>query len=471
MAEWGHAGVARSILRTCSTRKPTPYPNWKMGEKLVGSALHYRLYGDRAYVRQDGRRSCALRRRSSDARSDRRARGLLGRERYSSDIPDPVYGLHSQAVAWQGLLAMGSVWAETGDPALARAAARSPAGSRPVCGARSRVSQRRLPDGSLFLPAPAARRRAAVRSRSPRRASGATGTSSCRMRSPRVSSARERRGERRLRYLLRHGSRLLGVVRAGAYALYGDPVFPTGRHRPGVRDQRRALPRRQRRGRPARAEPLRHARGRDDARDVRLGRGGLGDPLDGAPHRAMYLPPNGASERGLPRHAALAARARDPRRARRAARPRARLRDPAAWLRRASGSRSSGVPTSFGAVSYSLEARGQRPGNGRAARNAPATTVKLRLRLPNGQRLAAVTLGDRPFGRIDGQTIDLSGPREGGARRSGAGAASCAGSRSPPRQEGRGEAEDPALRDPLSSARRPPEPGVRAAAGVVPEGQ
>ncbi len=29
--------------------------------------------------------------------------GLLGRERYSSDIPDEVLGLHSQATVWQGL--------------------------------------------------------------------------------------------------------------------------------------------------------------------------------------------------------------------------------------------------------------------------------------------------------------------------------------------------------------------------------
>ena len=33
-------------------------------------------------------------------------RGILGRERYSSDIADSVYGLHSQAVVWQGLRAM-----------------------------------------------------------------------------------------------------------------------------------------------------------------------------------------------------------------------------------------------------------------------------------------------------------------------------------------------------------------------------
>ena len=37
-------------------------------------------------------------------------------------------------------------------------------------------------------------------------------------------TARKRRGI--LKYMLRHGSRLAGVVRAGAYALYERPVFP-----------------------------------------------------------------------------------------------------------------------------------------------------------------------------------------------------------------------------------------------------
>ena len=42
-----------------------------------------------------------------------------------------------------------------------------------------------------------------------------------------------------LRYLLRHGSRLVGVVRAGAYALYPDPVFPTGGTDHGTRRRAR----------------------------------------------------------------------------------------------------------------------------------------------------------------------------------------------------------------------------------------
>ena len=79
-------------------------------------------------------------------------RGILQRERFSSDIPDSVYGLHSQAVAWQGLRWMGLVWAETGDEALAATCRRLAEQLGRGLRAAVRESQVRLADGSLFLP-------------------------------------------------------------------------------------------------------------------------------------------------------------------------------------------------------------------------------------------------------------------------------------------------------------------------------
>ena len=77
---------------------------------------------------------------------------MLDRERFSSDIKDSVYGLHSQAIVWQGLAPMAPVWAATGRP---HAGSRgSEAGSPPrrrACAA-VRTSQPTLPDGSLFVP-------------------------------------------------------------------------------------------------------------------------------------------------------------------------------------------------------------------------------------------------------------------------------------------------------------------------------
>ena len=152
MGELGYAAVARSILRTSLTRKDEPYPNWKMGKRLVGSALHYRLTRDRAYI--DGA-TPTLRRYVDELGRQIAAggTGLLGRERYSSDIPDEVLGLHSQATVWQGLEAMGRVWSETGNAELGRRCAAL--AKRLEAGLRRAVSssQRRLGDGSIFIPA------------------------------------------------------------------------------------------------------------------------------------------------------------------------------------------------------------------------------------------------------------------------------------------------------------------------------
>ena len=162
MGELGYAGVARSIMRTSLTRKDEPYPNWKMGKRLVGSALHYRLTRDRDYI--EGA-TPVLRRYVDELGRQIGASGtgLLGRERYSSDIPDEVLGLHSQATVWQGLEAMGRVWSETGNAELARRCAAL--AKRLETGLRRAVasSQRRLGDGSLFIPARLLDREPAVR--------------------------------------------------------------------------------------------------------------------------------------------------------------------------------------------------------------------------------------------------------------------------------------------------------------------
>jgi hypothetical protein len=226
MASYGFMGVSRAVLVTSLHRNPTPYANWKMGEKLVGSALYYRLSGDRSYVDE----VTSLLRGYVEAlgrQISASGRGMLARERFSSDIPDSVYGLHSQAVVWQGLNAMGRVWTKTGRPALgARCLALA---TRLEKGLREavRVSARRLPDGSLFLPArlldlePAYEAVTASRPGSYWNlvmpyalASGFFAPDSA-----------EARGA--LAYMQRHGSRLLGLVRAAAFALYGQPVYPT----------------------------------------------------------------------------------------------------------------------------------------------------------------------------------------------------------------------------------------------------
>ena len=385
MGEYGFGPVERSIVRTSLTRKPTPYPSWKMGQKLLATASYYLRFRDRRHVVVT---TPTLRRYVEQlaGRLESR-RGLLTRERYSSDIPDQVYGLHSQAVAWQGLKAMAGVWEQTGHRVLARRArtlaARLETGLRRAV----RASQRRLPDGSLFIPVRLLDRETPYDALTASRAGSywnlvapyALASGLFEPGSPQAAGA--------LRYLLRHGSRLLGLVRAGAYSLYSDPVHPVSgaNHVYGTSVARFLAANDQ-------ADQLvlslygALAAGMTPGTFV-SGEAASVAPLDGGRYRAMYLPPNGASNAAtLATLRLMLVHETGDRRLRLA------FATPRAWL--APGRRIAvrGVPTSFGPVSYTLEAR---EGNVHATIDLPSRerprTVSLRLRLPQATRTIDLT--------------------------------------------------------------------------------
>ena len=253
LGEQGFEDVARAILRTALTRPDTAYPNWKMGEKLLGSATHFRLFRDRAYL---AGATPALRGyvATLGRQIDASPTGLLGRERYSSDIHDPVYGLHSQAVVWAGLRGMADAWQQTGQAALAarcRAlAARLEAGLRQGGARVAAPPARRL---ALRAGAPARRRGAVRLARGGPRGQLLEPRHALRARLRPLRPGR-RRGDG---HLALHAAARLAPARARPRrrlrALRPRRAVPRLRHRPGLRDQRVALPRRPRRGRPARA--------------------------------------------------------------------------------------------------------------------------------------------------------------------------------------------------------------------------
>src|SRR5207249_2424417 len=84
----------------------------------------YRLFHDRGFVAAHTPALDSYLERLGGELDDNE-RDLLQRERYSADVGESVFGLHSQAVVRQGLLEMGAVWGGTGRPDLA-ARARSP---------------------------------------------------------------------------------------------------------------------------------------------------------------------------------------------------------------------------------------------------------------------------------------------------------------------------------------------------------
>jgi hypothetical protein len=371
MAEYGFDAVARSMVRVSLTRRPTPYPAWKMGEKLIAATTIARLSGDRQYLTElapalQGYVRALGRSMGSD--------GLLARERYSSDIADQVRGLHAQAVVWQGLRAIGAdTLAGRLEAALRRAV---------------RADAVRLPDGSLFVPMRLGDDEPAYRSVVESRDG-----SYWNLVAPYAFASgllTKEQADGALRYLLIHGSRLLGLVRAAGIALYGrDAPFPVS----GTDE--------------VYGVNIARFLGAEDASDQLVlslygdlaagmtpntfvsGEGASVAPLDGLRDRAMYLPPNSVSNDAFLEtlRQMLVQEVGDGLRVAPAT--------PRAWL--APGKRIvvQDLPTSFGPLSYELEGR---RGSVHVVLDVPSRrpprTLVLRLRLPHGTR-----------------TVDLSGRR------------------------------------------------------------
>ena len=390
MAAYGHTDVSQAILRFALRRLPVRYTNWRAGAVLVAAADQYRLTRDaRLLESQTPALAAALRRLEGQLRGSR----LLHPEQFSSDIRRPVIALHGQAVAWQGLRAMGDVWSSLGHPSLAARAEAAAFRLGQALRSETRSSARHLDDGSLFVPAvldgPSVPFEALTASRDGSYwnlvmpyalASG--------LFAPESATARGV-----WRYMQGHGSRLLGLVRANAARLYGNAPVATS----GI-DEVYGV---------GMARFLADADLPDDLvlslygtlagamtpSTFVSGEAATVVPLRGAGLGSMYLPPNGGTssafletlrvglvhERrgagGAPVGLDLA------------------FATPRAWLGQGRTIRVIEAPTSFGPVSYVLARRGHVV---RIELEAPpARILRLRLRLPPDTRVRRVTMAGR----------------------------------------------------------------------------
>jgi hypothetical protein len=221
-----------------------------------------------------------------------------------------------------------------------------------------------------------------------------------------------------LEYLGRNGSRLLGRVRAGAFALYGRSAHAKSGSSPvyGLNMARFLADNDQ---------PAQLVLGLYGqlAAEMTPGTFVSGEsvsiaPLGGDHYRSTYLPPNGASNaafletlrlmlvhetqdrKGMPRGLELA------------------YSTPRTWLAPGKRIEVRRLPTSFGRVSFSVERSGDSAHVSiDVPDREPLRSLRLRLRLPRGQRIAEVLLDGLPYGEIlpDGETIVLppnAGPLE-----------------------------------------------------------
>ena len=213
--------------------------------------------------------------------------------------------------------------------------------------------------------------------------------------------------------MLLHGSRMLGLVRAGAYSLYGlTPRYPESGVNPvyGL-NAARFLADGDRPDQLVLSLYGQLAAGMAPGTFV-SGEGPLRRASGTRAYRSMYLPPNAASNASFVEtlRLLLVHETRD----RRGAPVGLQLAfaTPRAWLEPGKEIVVRDAPTSFGELSFSIRAS---EGSVRAVINVPRRSrprsLALRLRLPRGSRIAGVTLDGRRYLRFDPgtETIDLSG--------------------------------------------------------------
>jgi hypothetical protein len=399
MAELGYGPVAAAIVRVSFTRQPTGYPAWSMGEKLLAAATYVRLSGDRGFLAAF---TPTLRGYVAALRRRQEASGLLEPERFSSDIPDSVQTLHGQAVAWEGLAAIAGEWAAAGRTGDARSAGRVAARLGTALRAAVRASEQRLPGGSVFVPMRLGGGERAYTTVTEDRAGSYWNLVAPYALASGLFPAASAEARGALAYLFGHGSRLLGLVRAGGYALYGPGATPT---RSGT-DQVYGV----------NASRFLAAEDQPDQLVLSLygqlaagmtpktfvaGEAASVAPLDGLRYRAMYLPPNGVANDAFLETLRLMLVQES------AAGVRLAFATPRGWLTSGKRLAVERLPTRFGPVSYSLEAsRGSvRVHVDPPSRRRPPSLL-LRLRLPRGERIRSIS-PRRPFDAATG-TIDLT---------------------------------------------------------------
>lgn len=412
MGDYGFRGIERAILAE-ALRSSSYFPNRAAGERMAASAHYYRRFRDRRYIKRVTR---VFRKNLAafDQQLAASPHGILGKERYGADIASPIYGLHGQALVLQGLRGMSETWARTGHPFLAAKSSRL--ADKLETGLREAVrsSERDLPDGSVFVPI-------ALLDGVEKPYDSLTAWkrgSYWNLVMPYVLASGlfppgSREADGVFRYMLNHGSRFLGLVRfsphtgvknPGYQAPGSDDVYGTGVARFLADNDR------------------------PDQLDLSLygklgagmtpetfvaGEGSTIAPAPGEYYRFMHRPPNSGNNafflealrltlvnettdaNDIPRGLELA------------------FATPRAWLR--SGRIAvNQAPTSFGRLSYSIDSR--EPSirvRVNVPKGNPPETLRLRLRLPDGERITGVELGGHAFHGFEpgNETIDLSGLR------------------------------------------------------------
>jgi hypothetical protein len=412
-AQYGFADVSKSIIELALQRmrlRPWRFTAFRAAHILSTSAVYYRLTHDRAFLHAVTPELNALVGRIAERqRTTGPARGRLEPEPLSTDLENRnVDSVSGQITTVAALRTLARVWHTAGYTGQAtRAVTLARSLDRALRPAVTKASVH-LGDGSLFVPDMLVpKQRPFARLTTSRDGSYWNLVMPYAFASgwfPAHSPAA--RGV--LRYLLGHGARLLGVPRTYARTVYGDAPGAGLAQVYGLAVSRFFADNDQ----PDQVVLTLYGM---LAAGMTAGTYVSGEavsllPLNGAYERSMFMPPNSganASYLGTLREALVHER-RGPRGA--PAGLDLAFSTPRAWLADGQQIVVRSAPTSFGDVSYTL-ARAGRTVDAELVLPARAH-VRLRLRLPAGERLARVVAGATVVPVSSGGTIEL-GDRHG----------------------------------------------------------
>jgi hypothetical protein len=410
--QYGYPAVAKSIIELALRRiraDLAAFRAFRGGHILSTAAMYVRATRDRAFLHAETPALAdVVNRIAARQRHTGKLRGQLVPEALSTDLENhSIASVPGQLEAIEGLRAIGRVWVAADDGAHAkRAAALAASIDAAVRPALARVTKH-LHDGTLFVPDRLTGQKAFGRLTASRDGSYWN------LMMPYAFSSgwfapHTSRSRGILRYLLRHGSRLLGVTRTYAGTVYGArggaglaPVYGLGTSRFFADNDQ-----------PDQLDLTLYgmlANGMTQGTFV-SGEAVSLSPVDRTYDRAMFMPPNSganASYLGTLRELLVHER-RGPLGA-----PIGldlAFSTPRAWLADGQTIEVTDAPTSFGKVSYSIT----RHGSSVVARLVLPRTqdARLRLRLPAGEQLSRVRVGSSSVASGPGGTIDL-GARHG----------------------------------------------------------
>jgi hypothetical protein len=379
-AEYGQTAVARSIIELALQRmrlRPWRFTAFRGAHILSTAALYYRLTHDRSFLQSA---TPALEDLVSRIAARRLRNGRLHPEPLSTDLEDKdVDSVSGQIEAVQGLRAIADVWASAGRRELAqRPRALAISLDRAL---RPAVDEAAVPlgGGSLFVPSQLSTPQPPFR-----RVTATRDGSYWNLVMPYAFSSgwftpAQSRGI--LRYLLGHGSRLLGLLRTSARTVYlrpgagVAPAYTLGTSRFLADNDRPGLQVLSLYGLLAIGmTPRTYISG--EAVSVL--------PVGGSYERLMLMPPNTGS------NASFLGSLRELLVHEQNGGLDLAFATPRAWLADGRTIRVRNAPTSFGPVSYTIERRGSKVV---ARLELPHVRARLRLRLPTGDR--TVDLGGR----------------------------------------------------------------------------